>query len=266
MGTDDKKEDTSMADADKDTKETDDKNKDEEVEEEEKEPEVPPLEAAALRLEKSLGAAEKGGASSYSYYSNPAKVVRRWLSTSSGAAGEASLPDISSAAKALFDPEITTDLDLLVAEGGDDMVTEKAESETEEKKYLKSASLEVQAWLMSLKVRLLWREKEFDAALELCQKGIMKVMNKLDQESGSVASLSSLFPLSARLWRWYALIVETATPSDPNKAAMLRLDMTKAHNMTLLRRDVDTAATLLNCMLRDLLLNSQGTHERMCDE
>lgn len=44
---------------------------------------VPPLEAAALRLEKLLKGQAEDALSAY--FSNPAKVVGRWFSTSSGA-------------------------------------------------------------------------------------------------------------------------------------------------------------------------------------
>eukprot|EP00522_Entomoneis_paludosa_P016393 CAMPEP_0172445038 /NCGR_PEP_ID=MMETSP1065-20121228/5021_1 /TAXON_ID=265537 /ORGANISM="Amphiprora paludosa, Strain CCMP125" /LENGTH=503 /DNA_ID=CAMNT_0013195831 /DNA_START=165 /DNA_END=1676 /DNA_ORIENTATION=+ len=208
---------------------------------------VPPLEAAALRLEKSLGAYQSSekDASSYSYYSNPAKVVRRWLSTSSGASGQATLEDISQAAQALLDPATTTKLELLVTSTA--MTTE---DDTTPPTYLKAAAIQVQTWLLSLKARLLWRAKDTTAAVNLCQEGILLIMTTLEQATNSTsASVSSLFPLNARLWRWLALATE--------EGAVLRVDMAKAHNMALLRRDVDTAATLLNCMLRDLLQNSQ---------
>ena len=71
-----------------------------------KAPPLPPLQAAARRLEKSLGA----GAGTEDKdrflhaYINPTKVVRRWLGTSSGASGEATLEGISQAAEALLDP------------------------------------------------------------------------------------------------------------------------------------------------------------------
>jgi hypothetical protein len=46
--------------------------------------------------------------------------------------------------------------------------------------------------------------------------------------------------------------------NDPTFTVTLRQEMAKAHNMACLRRDVDSQATLLNLMLRDLLLHSQG--------
>lgn len=243
----------------------DDNNKGEENKA--KEPEIPPLEAAALRLEKSMGSYKASGkdASSYSYYSNPAKVVRRWLSTSSGTASQATVQDVSSAAKRLLNPETTSHLQLLIVaakeDGGDAMDMEETTIETDKAQFLDSAALQVQVWLMSIKVRLLWREKNFDEALELCQQGILLIMQSLEQASSTVyksASLSSLFPLSARLWRWLSLVTESFPANvAAEKTALLRFDMAKAHNMALLRRDMDTAATLLNCMLRDLLLHSQ---------
>ena len=60
---------------------------------------MPPLEAAARRLERLLSEQV------LDFYTNPVKVVRRWLGTSSGAAaGATSAVDISSAVATLLDP------------------------------------------------------------------------------------------------------------------------------------------------------------------
>ena len=60
---------------------------------------LPPLEAAARRLERLLSAEQV-----LDFYTNPVKVVRRWLGTSSGAAGQATADDIARAAVQLLDP------------------------------------------------------------------------------------------------------------------------------------------------------------------
>ena len=242
---------------------------------------LPPLIAAALRLEKSL--ASSSGKHSDLYYSYPAKVVRRWLSTSSGAASGASAGEITQAALSLVGEAGTLDPLLLeyVAEEDTAMKVEEPkkeeekddtdamktdeEKEGEEKEeekthsvpmtkvdFLEHALLEVHVWLISLKVRLLWRQEADQSTAEkmqqLCQKGITMIQAQLQKDEIDTKS-ASLFPLLARLWRWLVLV----TP-----AGSLRVEMAKAHNMALLKRDTDTAATLLNCMLRDLLLNSQG--------
>jgi hypothetical protein len=62
------------------------------------------------------------------------------------------------------------------------------------------------------------------------------------------------------MYRLRSLAAESQ--GDATIAANLRVDMAKAHNMATLRRDVDSQATLLNCMLRDLLRNKQGKSKR----
>lgn len=213
-------------------------------------PPTPPLEAAALRLERLLGKA----ADKLDFYTNPVKVVRRWLGTSSGASSKATVDDIKGAAANLLDPSgpCAAGRQLLVSAG------QKAEPSDS---YLTIASArEVEAWLLSLAVRLLWRERKYLEALELSQNAIQIVLRHLEAKSirGVTATASSLFPLLARLYRLRGLVAE----QDPVVAVSLRSDMTQAHNMATLRRDVDTQATLLNSMLRDLLRTSQS---KCCD-
>ena len=222
-------------------------------------PTVPPLEAAARRLERLLGGGDSGKDHVAHMYSNPSKVVKRWLGTSSGASGKATLADISLAASALLDPSgrCATGRDMILKAAGDSMDVETSEDKT----FLSSASeREVESWLMSLTVRLLWKEKKFAQAFELSQKGVSLLMAHFDGArvvTGMGASVSSLFPLLARMYRYRSLVAESLT-SDPSLATNLRQDMVRAHGMASLRRDVDTQATLLNLMLHDLLNASQG--------
>jgi len=111
----------------------------------------------------------------------------------------------------------------------------------------------------------LFREKKFTDAFELSQEGIsilLKHLNVADLRLGTsagtsiISSTKSLFPLLARMFRLRSLAAESITTSG-DLAAGLRVDMAKAHNLACLRRDVDCQATLLNLMLRDLLLHSQ---------
>jgi hypothetical protein len=211
-----------------------------------KEPEVkeiiPPLVASAERLEKLLSAPSGN--------LNQAKVVRRWLGTSSGAAADATADDIKAAAGKLLDPNgpCATGRTLLgVVDAMDTSTTEE-----EENKHLTiAASRETECWLISLAVRILWKEKKVQQALELTQKGIEVVLAHME-----LVASSSLFPLLARLYRWLAMIVEES--NDVNLQTTLRLEMTRAHSRATLRRDMDTQATLLNCLLRDLIQNSQS--------
>jgi hypothetical protein len=240
-------------------------------------PPTPPLEAAARRLERLLG----GGLSEkdrhlYSY-TNPAKVVRRWLGSASGAAGKATSADIAAAAMTLLDSSnICGPGRALLLEVCDNPATadstadmeidgsgDSTETETEKKEnYLSMASSrEVETWLLSLQIRLLWKEEKFADAMTLVEKGIAMVLNHLDiasqkMTSAAGVSMSSLFPLLARLYRYRSLVADAV--KDPNTTLYLRKEMSKAHNMACLRRDFDSQATLLNLMLRDLLQHSQS--------
>lgn len=251
-------------------------------------PPAPPLEAAARRLERLLGGGTSDKERQMYMYGNPVKVVRRWLGTASGAAGEATSSDIVSAASILLDPKpqsqhgddrtlmllkaipvveetpdasssTTTTTTTMEVEGEDETTKEKEDN------FLSIASRrEVESWLLSLQVRILWKEEKYSDAMELVQKGIVILLEqvtvavkKVTSKSAS-GSVSSLFPLLARLYRYRSLIADSM--KDPTVTVTLRQEMAKAHNMACLRRDVDSQATLLNLMLRDLLLHSQGEY------
>ena len=223
---------------------------------------LPPLEAAARRLERLLSAEQV-----LDFYTNPVKVVRRWLGTSSGAAGRATADDIARAAVQLLDPDVSASGRALLLAYASKISSSSSSSSTstamdttepaEEDKPLPSSasyltpasSREVESWLTSLAVRLLWKQGQSTEALELAQKGI----EILQQHVEGSPSSSSLFPLLARLWRWRCLVAESMpTPLAAGSLA-------RAHNGATLRRDVDTQATLLNQMLRDLLRHAQST-------
>jgi hypothetical protein len=249
---------------------------------------VPPLEAAAQRLERLLGGSASGGAGTsgaaaaaaaktkeqllYSYI-NPGKVVRRWLGTSSGAAAEATAEGIQSAAAKLLDSEGSSSAGRALLTGAslgsstttamhmDEGASREDGASASAPAYLVASAREVESWLISLAVRLLWKEKQLPRAFEVAQQGIAILMAHLEEASLKITSVnaapaSSLFPLLARMFRLRALVAEDL--NDPAVNANLRTDMARAHNRASLRRDVDTQATLLNCMLRDLLRNSQG--------
>jgi hypothetical protein len=223
---------------------------------------VPPLDAAAKRLERLVGGGIVDKDRLLHSYTNPAKIVRRWLGTSSGASSDATVEDISSAAAALLDPSGLCARGRELLHAGAASTAMEVETEGTAAVYLTSASeREVESWLISLAVRLLWKDGKYPEAFKLSQDGIDIIMSHLDQASlritsVSSASSSSLFPLLARMYRLRSLAAESQ--GDAAIAAHLRVDMAKAHNMATLRRDVDSQATLLNCMLRDLLRNKQG--------
>lgn len=248
----------------KDPKESEEKKQEEEEEEKPVTPPLPPLEAAARRLERLLGGGLSDKDRMLHTYSNPAKVVRRWLGTASGAAGNASLDDIAQAAAKLLDPNghCATGRKLLGAEGVNASMEVEGDDATKASGYLSpSADREVEGWLISLSVRLLLKDNKAPEAFELSQKGIEILMSHLqiaEKKITAVSSVSaiSLYPLLARMYRLRSLVAESV--NDPSTSAALRQNMAKAHNMACLRRDVDCQATLLNLMLRDLLENSQG--------
>jgi hypothetical protein len=121
---------------------------------------------------------------------------------------------------------------------------------------------------MSLAVRLLWKENKHAEALALAHEGIQILTLHLDDNDATTATASSLFPLLARMYRLRSLAAESlvvqssSISSATANGVVVAMDlaaMAQAHNLATLRRDVDTQATLLNAMLRDLLRNSQGT-------
>lgn len=224
---------------------------------------IPPLEAAAQRLERLLGGGSSDTDKSLDFYTNPVKVVRRWLGTSSGVAKNATADDIKAAAIRLLDPSgpCSVGRSFLVTSSDIPEAMETDKEKAPVRHLSRASDREVESWLISLQVRLLWKEGKFMEAFDLCTRGIASAMNHIDEASlrvtsASAGSASSLFPLLSRLYRLRSLVTE----SLPSFSVTLRLreDMAKAHNMASLRRDVDTQATVLNCMLRDLLLQSQG--------
>lgn len=219
---------------------------------------IPPLIAAAKRLERLLGGGLQSKNRSVHTYSNPAKVVRRWLGTASGAAGSATPHEIAQAAVVLLDSsEVCSSGRSLLSDGfsGDGLA-----ATDEEKIYLTTASCrEIESWLISLLVRCLRKEGKISEAYELSEKGIETIVKHLTVASpglpSSGASTTSLFPLLARMYRYRSLCATAL--NDQNLNNKLRGDMAKAHNMACVRRDVDCQATLLNLMLEDLIVHSQ---------
>jgi hypothetical protein len=242
---------------------------------------TPPLEAAARRLDRLLG----GGLSdkdrqSYTY-TNPAKVVRRWLGTASGASGNATSKDIALAATTLLDPNGVCQAGralLVVAAGTEtpvpadvtatsmeiDSEVATAPKEVTITTFLSMASCrEIESWLISLQVRILWKEGKYEEAIGMAQQGITFLLGHLEvaatkMTSSTGVSVSSLFPLLARLFRFRSLVADAL--KDPAVTTTLRQELSRAHNMACLRRDVDSQATLLNLMLRDLLSHSQSEY------
>jgi 26S proteasome regulatory subunit N3 len=246
-------DDTKMSDADAKPKKEEDEAKKPPKEDgatptEEAAPKAPPLQAAGLRLERLLGD---------SSYSHPAKVVRRWLTTSSGASTSTALTDIGQAARALLRPcpdALAALVDDMETEETEDNDAKKTDPEKKAAFLTETSAVPYEAWLMSLAVRCYYKDGQADQALALVQQGIEKVSAQLQQDIVR-STAAALYPLLARLIRWRSLIIEQ---HFPQQAAALRSEMAQAYNLATLRRDADTQATLLNCMLRDLLHSSQS--------
>jgi hypothetical protein len=267
---------------------------------------IPPLEAAAKRLDRLLGGGLSDKDKQLYTYTNPAKVVRRWLGTASGASGNASSKDIALAAKTLLDPSgvcqagrallltSTAASGTVVVEHHDASATAVATADTSPSgmdidsedtatkndvttiattlsttstttsTFLSMASCrEVESWLVSLQVRILWKENKCEEAMDMAQQGITFLLGHLEvaskkMTSSTGVSVSSLFPLLARLYRFRSLGADGIVGKDPSLTTHLRQELSRAHNMGCLRRDVDSQATLLNLMLRDLLSHSQS--------
>ena len=218
-----------------------------------------PLIAAAKRLERLLGGGLQSKNRSVHTYTNPAKVVRRWLGTASGAAGSATPDEIAQAAVLLLDPIGVCSRGRSVL--NDEFAAEGTAATDEEKIYLTAASCrEIESWLISLLVRCLRKEGKVSEAYELSEKGVETIAKHLAVASPGVpstgASATSLFPLLARMYRYRSLCATAL--NDQNLNNRLRADMAKAHNMACVRRDVDCQATLLNLMLADLIVHSQS--------
>jgi len=201
-------------------------------------------------------------------HSNPAKIVKRWLGTSSGTAANATLADVAFVAKTMLNPmdSSATGRDLLMqlAPTVEEMETEVEAEETQvQPKYLESAAREVESYLLSLAIRLLWRQSEAQNALELSLKAIQITtlhMEEASKNTYGVGSANGLYPLLARLYRCQSLVAESCAPGFHLEQGK-RGELVNAHRMAVIRRDVDTQATLLNIMLSDLLNANQGKNE-----
>lgn len=142
--------------------------------------------------------------------------------------------------------------------------------EEEKEAFVDAASREVEAYLFSVAVRILWSQgpSSYPTALDLSQKGIQIVSTHIEEAEASPqgigsnsggnanANASGVFPLLARLYRYRGLVSESMGNGSMMQGVM-REELVYAHRMSVMRRDVDTQATLLNLMLRELLNSDQ---------
>lgn len=238
------------------------------------------LVTTAKRLERLLGGNNKNGATNKSsssssssngtlekktvveaattmIHSNPSKIVKRWLGTSSGISSKITLADVSLTAQTLLDPtgSCATGRDILVqlSPPVEKMQTEGEDEDKEEEKFLVASAREMEAYLFTLAIRILWSEEKKEEAMDLSIKAIQIAKTHIEEAEArphtvtgiSAGSANGLFPLLARLYRYQGLVSEGLV----NR----REELVHAHRMAVMRRDVDTQATLLNLMLRELL-------------
>lgn len=191
------------------------------------------LESAGKRLERVLTGNNNTG------INDPGKSVRRWLGTSSGVAKQATLNDVGIAAQSLL-PTTCAGREYLIPY----ITTPPPLKEESDSGVLEGVSDELEAWFLSLAVRCLVSDEQYQEAWKLIQMSIHNVIR--DQKTKP-----SMHPLTARLYRYYGWVSEKA---GQNLDRTLLMD---AHREASLRRDVDTSATILILLLRHLLQNHQ---------
>lgn len=258
-------------------------------------PKYPPVETSARRLERLFGGSSSSSSSSsnavaaapQSLIQQP-KILKKWLGSSSGTAGIATLAQIANCAERTLDPAGTcaTGRELLMGlvsaeeraavltefeksnekKKGEDEKTEDKSSEAMEEDakeeapvYLVKSAREVEAWLVTLATRIQWRAKNYQLAYEWSEKGLKVLDAHLGEvTSSSTDGLGGLYPLLARLLRYRSLTLESLPESTRSAlVATQRSELAGRHTTAVLRRDADVSATLLNTMLRDLLAGNQ---------
>lgn len=195
-------------------------------------------------------------------HANPSKIVKRWLGISSGTASAVSLDDVAYVAKTMLDPTgvSASGRDLLMQLSSGMQMEEESSTVASDAKYVIKCTREIESYLLSLAVRILWRQQEASKALELCTKAIQITtvhMEEASKNTYGVGSANGIYPLLARLYRLQSLVAENCNAEFGLEMGQ-RQHLLNAHRMAVIRRDVDTQATLLNIMLRDLLRANQG--------
>jgi len=255
-------------------------------------PKLPPVEAAARRLERLYGGGLSTSSKATALPINTTKIMKKWLGASSGTAGNATMASVAACAETTLDPagvcvtgrEILmglcseedrlavavkkddgTAVDKPAEEGGDAMMEEdNAASTTPE--YLSLTCREVESWLMTLAVRIYWRAGKYTEAYDLITKGLQLLdAHLVDSGNNATATSGGLYPLLARMLRYRSLIMESLLTSniqqDDDTYAKLcsdtRIELASRHTHAVLRRDADVSATILNLHLRELLLSDR---------
>jgi 26S proteasome regulatory subunit N3 len=281
-------------------------------------PQWPPVEAAARRLERLYGGGaaaatdNKKAAASSVLPINTTKIVKKWLGSSSGTAGSATLASVAACAEKTLDPSGSTSCatgrEILMGLCSEEerlavgLVTKKEDGEEDKKggdatatdtkedaaameedtpsppsssssggpDYLSLTCREVESWLITLAVRIYWRQGQFQTAYSLITKGLQILDTHLAESSSNAsasAGVGGLYPLLARMLRYRSLIIESlitssssnddTTTSYAKLCSDTRIELATRHTHAVLRRDADVSATILNLHLRELLLSDR---------
>lgn len=189
-------------------------------------PTSPPLDQCIYKLEKLLSSSAK--------LSNPAKTVRRWLtSTSILLTDRPTIPDIVSCAVRVL-PASSRALTIFAASNEQKMEMSG--------NAISVATYECELWLISL---LSKAQRSSEVAL----RGLLLAEEYLNDKRKP--SSSSLFPLVARLHRFEALF---GTQNNIQNNRVNRSSHWHAHyRAAVVRKDLDTAAVLSNLILCHLI-------------
>lgn len=225
-------------------------------------------------------------------HSNPPKIVRRWLGTSSGTATAATLSDVVQAAQTLLDPEgvaargrsileaLSTEEEVgegaaMDVDAGDDGTKEAGEGRGGKSApaFLKAAAREVEAYLLSLAIRILL-QKDASQAWSVSTESLSILTGHMDRAAkitalagaagalggDSASGSKGLEPLLARLFRYRCLVAAKLVGGGKIQldAEALRSELITAYRLACLRRDVDTQSTVLNLILQELLNADQS--------
>jgi hypothetical protein len=241
---------------------------------------IPLLVAAANRLERLLIVESSLTDAQHLSHSSPSKLVKRWLGASSGIASakKITLDQVAQAANVLLNPEgsCATGRDLLMrflpSEVGMEIENEPSVGKKTTEKHLKAAEREIEAWLLTLAIRYLIISGEsvkdsyvgrLEDALHLSESGVKLLTTHLNEHDDMVhpskQSLSSLYPFLARMIRYRQWATEAAKAAGiATNIEDKRAEWASLYRISVLRQDVDTQASVMNCMLRNLLEGDQG--------
>lgn len=276
---------------------------------------LPPLQSAAWRLERLFGghrgphavanastASGENGAQHATVIANSqnqtlvtspqnqAKLLKKWLGTASGAAKSSTLSSIADCARVVLDPSGTcaTGRDLLLglAKASDAEMSDGGASgagagemdvDIPTRSYLVKTPREIEAYLLSLAIRSLWRSNRYVEAYQLSNKALLIVDAHMKECEGVISAASGgqggvggMYPLRARLVRYRSLVLESLLASagsgsgEVSEVSGVREDLATRYRMAVLAKDGDGLCTVLNLMLRDLLRGNQGKFIMSC--